>query len=325
MSNPLPIMESPRRQSFVRRLLSLPVRHAQQAVGSLGDLWRTPFTTVMTVLVLGISLTLPATLHLFVKNAQQITTQWDSASEISLFLNLSISEKSAQNVVQRIKLYPEVAKVEYISADQALKEFKVLSGFGSALEYLDKNPLPATIVVTPTNRASQAHAVGDLLIKLEKEREVEQGKLDLEWLSRLEAMAMLIEDIVTSVAFLLCLSVILIIGNTIRLAIINQKEAIAVMKLVGATDSFIQRPFLYLGIWYGILGGLLASITIVLLSYYLSGAVNKLTNLYGSDFVLQGLTWNESFTLIYFAIGLGLLGSYISVRQHIRGIEPKTD
>ena len=126
MSNPLPIMESPRRQSFVRRLLSLPVRHAQQAVGSLGDLWRTPFTTVMTVLVLGISLTLPATLHLFVKNAQQITTQWDSASEISLFLNLSISEKSAQNVVQRIKLYPEVAKVEYISADQALKEFKVL-------------------------------------------------------------------------------------------------------------------------------------------------------------------------------------------------------
>ncbi|MFQ3339690.1 MAG: cell division transport system permease protein, partial [Colwellia sp.] len=250
---------------------------------------------------------------------------WDSASEISLFLNLSISEKSAQNVVQRIKLYPEVAKVEYISADQALKEFKVLSGFGPALEYLDKNPLPATIVVTPTNRASQAHAVGDLLIKLEKEREVEQGKLDLEWLSRLEAMAMLIEDIVTSVAFLLCLSVILIIGNTIRLAIINQKEAIAVMKLVGATDSFIQRPFLYLGIWYGILGGLLASITIVLLSYYLSGAVNKLTNLYGSDFVLQGLTWNESFTLIYFAIGLGLLGSYISVRQHIRGIEPKTD
>ena len=325
MSNPLPIMESPRRQSFFRRLLSLPVRHAQQAVGSLGDLWRTPFTTVMTVLVLGISLTLPATLHLFVKNAQQITTQWDSASEISLFLNLSISEKSAQNVVQRIKLYPEVAKVEYISADQALKEFKVLSGFGPALEYLDKNPLPATIVVTPTNRASQAHAVGDLLIKLEKEREVEQGKLDLEWLSRLEAMAMLIEDIVTSVAFLLCLSVILIIGNTIRLAIINQKEAIAVMKLVGATDSFIQRPFLYLGIWYGILGGLLASITIVLLSYYLSGAVNKLTNLYGSDFVLQGLTWNESFTLIYFAIGLGLLGSYISVRQHIRGIEPKTD
>jgi cell division transport system permease protein len=179
--------------------------------------------------------------------------------------------------------------------------------------------------VTPTKRYSQAYAVGELLIKLEKEREVEQGKLDLEWLSRLEAMAEFIENMVTSVALLLCLSVVFIIGNTIRLAIINQKEAIAVMKLVGATDSFIQRPFLYSGIWYGILGGLLASITVALLAYYLSGALSRLTELYGSDFVLQGLTFDESLVLIGFAIGLGLLGSYISVRQHIRAIEPKTD
>ena len=318
-------MEAPQRSSFIRRLMSLPVRHAQQAIGSLGDLWRTPFTTVMTVLVLGISLTLPATLHLFVKNAQQVTEQWDSASEISLFLNLSVSNKNAQNLVQRIMLYPEVAKVTYISADDALKEFKVLSGFGQALEYLDKNPLPATILVTPTQRASQAHAAGELLAKLEKEREVEQGKLDLEWLSRLEAMATLIEDIVTSVGFLLCLSVVLIIGNTIRLAIINQKDAIAVMKLVGATDSFIQRPFLYSGIWYGILGGLFATIAIALLAYYLSSALTSLTDLYGSNFVLQSLTFDESLILIGFAVGLGLLGSYISVRQHIRDIEPKTD
>ena len=318
-------MESPKRSSVIRRLLSLPVRHAQQAVGSLGDLWRTPFTTVMTVLVLGISLTLPATLHLFVKNAKQVTEQWDSASEISLFLNLSVSDKAAQNLVQRIMLYPEVAKVKYISKDDALKEFKVLSGFGQALEYLDNNPLPATILVTPTQRASQAHAAGDLLTKLEQEREVEQGKLDLEWLSRLEAMAALIENIVSSVAFLLCLSVVLIIGNTIRLAIINQKDAIAVMKLVGATDSFIQRPFLYSGMWYGIFGGVFASIAIALLAYYLSGALTTLTDLYGSNFVLQGLTFDESMILIGFAVGLGLLGSYISVRQHIRDIEPKTD
>jgi len=325
MNSPLPSMESPKRSTFVRRLLSLPIRHAQQAVGSLGDLWRTPFTTVMTVLVLGISLTLPATLHLFVKNAQQVTEQWDSASEISLFLNLSVSDKNAQNLVQRIMLYPEVSKVKYISADEALKEFKVLSGFGQALEYLDENPLPATILVTPTKRASQAQAAGELLIKLEKEREVEQGKLDLEWLSRLEAMATLIENIVTSVAFLLCLSVVLIIGNTIRLAIINQKDAIAVMKLVGATDNFIQRPFLYSGIWYGIFGGVFASVAIALLAYYLTGALTVLTDLYGSNFVLQGLTFDESLLLIGFAVGLGLLGSYISVRQHIRDIEPKTD
>ncbi len=325
MSSPLHSSGLSERNSLIRRILTLPIRHLQQAVGSLGDLWRTPFTSVMTVFVLGISLALPATLHLFVKNAQQVSEQWDSASQITLFLKLSINEKSAQNLVKRISLYPEVASVHYISAAQALKEFKILSGFGQSLAYLDKNPLPATLLVTPTQRASQAHAANELLIKLQQEREVEQGKLDLEWLTRLEAMAQLIKDIVTGVALLLCLSVVLIVGNTIRLAILNQKEAIAVMKLVGATDSFIQRPFLYSGIWYGIFGGLLSWLAVSLLAQYLTSAISNLTNLYQSNFQLQGLAINEAFSLIAFAVLLGLVGSYISVRKHIHTIEPNAD
>lgn len=307
------------------RITARVIRHLQQAIGSLGDLWRTPFTSVMTVLVLGISLTLPATLHLFVKNTQTITEQWNSASEITLFLKLSTSDKAAQNLVQRIQLYPEVANVVYISADQALTEFKVISGFGQALEYLDENPLPATLLVTPTKRFSQVEAARELLLKLEQERGVEQGKLDLEWLTRLEAMAALIEDVVIGIAVLLCLSVVLIIGNTIRLAILNQKDAIAVMKLVGATDSFIQRPFLYAGVWYGVLGGFVASICVAILASYLSGALSQLTDLYQSQFVLLGLSFYELIMLQLMAIGLGLLGSFISVRQHIRAIEPTAD
>ncbi|MGB1263970.1 MAG: permease-like cell division protein FtsX [Cognaticolwellia sp.] len=301
------------------------MRHLQQAIGSLGDLWRTPFTSVMTVLVLGISLTLPATLHLFVKNTHAVTEQWDSASEITLFLQLSTSDKAAQNIVQRIQLYPEVDNVVYISAEQALTEFKVISGFGQALEYLDENPLPATLLVTPTKRFSQAQAARELLLKLEKERGVEQGKLDLEWLTRLEAMAALIEDVVIGIAILLCLSVVLIIGNTIRLAILNQKDAIAVMKLVGATDNFIQRPFLYAGIWYGVLGGFVASLCVAILASYLSVALGKLTDLYQSQFVLSGLSFYEIILLQLMAVALGLLGSFISVRQHIRAIEPTAD
>ena len=307
------------------KIAALPLRHLQQAVGSLGDLWRTPFTSLMTILVLGISLTLPATLHLFVKNAQNVTEQWDSASEITLFLKLSVSDKSAQNLVQRIQLYPEIEKVVYISAQQALDEFKTLSGFGQALDYLDENPLPATLLVTPTQRASQAMAAKELLIKLEMEREVEQGKLDLEWLSRLEAMAKLIEDVVIGVALLLCLSVLLIVGNTIRLAILNQKDAIAVMKLVGATDSFIQRPFLYSGIWYGILGGVFAAIAVYILAQYLSLAMVDLMDLYSSSFILEGLSLSEFFTLQLFAVVLGLAGSYLSVQRHIKEIEPAAD
>ncbi|MBL4941202.1 MAG: cell division protein FtsX [Colwellia sp.] len=325
MSSNIHVSGLGQRNSLLRRLLSLPIRHLQQAVGSLGYLWRTPFTSFMTVFVLGISLALPATLHLFVKNAQQVSEQWDSASQITLFLKLSINEKSAQNLVKRIKLYSDVSDVHYISAKQALKEFKVLSGFGQSLDYLDKNPLPATVLVTPTQRASQASAANELLAKLKQEREVEQGKLDLEWLTRLEAMAKLIEDIVIGVALLLCLSVVLIVGNTIRLAILNQKDAIAIMKLVGATDSFIQRPFLYSGVWYGIFGGLLSWLAVTILAQYLTGAISELTDLYQSNFQLQGLSFNEALLLIAFAVALGLAGSYISVRKHIRAIEPNAD
>lgn len=317
--------QSNRQLGWTGRITAYFIRHLQQGIGSLGDLWRTPFTSVMTVLVLGISLTLPATLHLFVKNTQTVTEQWDSASEITLFLKLSVSDKAAQNFVQRVQLYPEVANVVYISAEQALSEFKVVSGFGQALEYLDDNPLPATVLVTPTPRFSQVQSARELLIKLEKAREVDQGKLDLEWLTRLEAMAALIEDIVIGIALLLCLSVVLIIGNTIRLAILNQRDAIAVMKLVGATDSFIQRPFLYAGVWYGVLGGLIAGICVAILANYFSVALVQLTDLYQSQFVLAGLSLYEFMLLQAVAISLGLLGSFISVRQHIRAIEPTAD
>jgi cell division transport system permease protein len=311
--------------SLLQRIMSWPSRHLQQAIGSLGDLWRTPIASLMTILVLGITLTLPTTLHVFVKNAEKVTQQWHSASEITLFLKLSISDKAARNLVERLKLYPEIAHVELITAQQALAEFKKLSGFGQALDYLDNNPLPYTILVTPTKRASQAEAVRQLLAKLIQQREVEQGKLDLEWLTRLEAMAELIQDIVISIAFLLCLSAVLIIGNTIRLAILNQKDAIAIMKLVGATDQFIQRPFLYTGMWYGVFGGILAIFIEVILIAYLSYAVNNLTGLYQSDFSLQGLSLSEALSLILFAIILGLVGSYLSVKQHISAIEPTTD
>jgi len=311
--------------SMLNRLLTLPVRHLQQAIGSLGDLWRTPSTTLMTILVLGISLSLPATLQLFVKNANQVTSQWQSASEISLYLKLNLSEKSAHNFINRIQLYPEVDDVEYISPKQALSDFKSTSGFGDALDYLSKNPLPATVLITPVKRASQPLAAKELLNKLLQEREVEQGKLDLEWLIRLQAIANLIENIVFAVGLLLCISVVLIIGNTIRLAILNQKDAIAVMKLVGATDSFIQRPFLYAGAWYGVLGGLFSIIVITVLTQYLSYAITDLTNVYQYSLSLSMLSFYELLWLMVFSIFLGLSGSYLSVKKHIRAIEPTAD
>ena len=212
--------------------------------------------------------------------------------------------------------------MHYINRDQALEEFQRLSGFGEALSYLDSNPLPAVVVVTPLERHSSPEGARQLLEKLEREPEVSFGRLDIEWLERLQAMVRLIERTVLAIAALLVLAVVLVIGNTIRLAIMNRRTEIEVMKLVGATEAFIQRPFLYTGIWYGVIGGVLAWIIINLLVWYLDSALAELLGLYGSQLQIQALSMAELVKLVLLASFLGWLGSYLSVRQHLRAIEP---
>ncbi|MEZ9199813.1 permease-like cell division protein FtsX [Shewanella sp. 10N.286.54.B9] len=298
------------------------IRHIQHAMASLGELWRNPISSVMTMAVLGVSLSLPAALQVLVKNAENITQSWNSAAEISLFVDEGRSEKSIQSLITRLKVYPEVAEVNYINRDQALEEFQRLSGFGEALSYLDANPLPAVVMVTPSLKYSSPEGARELLTKLEQEAEVSFGRLDIEWLERLQAVVKLLERTVLAIAALLVLAVVLVIGNTIRLAIMNRRTEIEVMKLVGATEAFIQRPFLYTGIWFGIIGGVLAWVIINLLVWYLDFALAELLGLYGSQLHMESLTLTELGQLVLLASFLGWLGSYLSVRQHLRAIEP---
>lgn len=298
------------------------IRHIQHAMASLGELWRNPISSLMTMAVLGVSLSLPAALQVLVKNAETITQSWNSAAEISLFVDQGRSEKSIQSLITRLKVYPEVAEVNYINRDQALEEFQRLSGFGEALSYLDANPLPAVIMVTPSLKYSSATGARALLRKLEQEAEVSFGRLDIEWLERLQAVVRLLERTVMAIAALLVLAVVLVIGNTIRLAIMNRRTEIEVMKLVGATEAFIQRPFLYTGIWFGIIGGILAWVIINLLVWYLDSALAELLGLYDSQLHMESLTLAELGQLVLLASFLGWLGSYLSVRQHLRAIEP---
>ncbi|ACJ31427.1 Cell division ABC transporter, permease protein FtsX [Shewanella piezotolerans WP3] len=298
------------------------IRHIQHAMASLGELWRNPISSVMTMAVLGVSLSLPAALQVLVKNAETITQSWNSAAEISLFVDEGRSEKSIQSLITRLKVYPEVAEVNYINREQALEEFQRLSGFGEALSYLDTNPLPAVVMVTPSLKYSSPEGARELLRKLEQEAEVSFGRLDIEWLERLQAVVRLLERTVLAIAALLVLAVVLVIGNTIRLAIMNRRTEIEVMKLVGATEAFIQRPFLYTGIWFGIIGGVLAWMIINLLVWYLDSALAELLGLYGSQLHMESLTITELGQLVLLASFLGWLGSYLSVRQHLRAIEP---
>ncbi|WP_394202573.1 permease-like cell division protein FtsX [Shewanella waksmanii] len=304
------------------RIVMFFIRHIQHAMASMGELWRNPLSSLMTMAVLGVSLSLPAALQVLVKNAETVTQSWNSAAEISLFINEGRSERTIQSLITRIESYPEVSAVSYINRDQALEEFQTLSGFGEALAYLDDNPLPAVVTVTPSLKFSSPAGARQLLRKLEQEAEVSFGRLDIEWLERLQAVVKLLERTVLAIAALLVLAVVLVIGNTIRLAIMNRRTEIEVMKLVGATESFIQRPFLYTGIWYGVIGGVLAWMIINLLVWYLDGALAELLGLYGSQLEMQSLTVTELGQLVALASFLGWLGSYLSVRQHLRAIEP---
>ncbi|MDE3274340.1 permease-like cell division protein FtsX, partial [Pseudoalteromonas sp. G4] len=212
----------------------------RQGVQSLGELWRTPVASLMTIAVLGLSLTLPTTLYVVVKNVQKVSSGFDNAAEISLFLKQDISDKDSTALVKRLSLYKEVKEVRFISKQDALDEFKVASGFGEALNYLDENPLPSVVLVTPNSQFTKPEAARELLDKLERERDVDFGKLDIEWLERLNALLSLLRESVLTIAFLLLTSVVLIVGNTIRLSIMDKKQEIQLMKLVGATNHFIQ-------------------------------------------------------------------------------------
>jgi cell division transport system permease protein len=306
--------------NLLQKLLRGIFTHIRQAITSLGELWRSPLWTLITVAVLGVSMTLPTTLHLLVKNIQQVSRSYDQSFEISLFLKNDTTPTEISTLVTLLQGDPQVAKVRLIDKAAAMSEFKQQSGFGEALAFLDQNPLPDVLLITP--KINQPAAAEALMQKLQKERYVELAKLDISWLERLAALMNLLQQAVYTIAILLLSAALLVIGNTIRLSIMDKKTEIEVMKLVGATDAFIQRPFLYTGIWLGVFGGFLAFVVVEVMLWWLRSAIATVTQLYQSDFVLNSLTMQEFGWLMLIAVLLGLVGSYIAVRSHIKAIEP---
>jgi cell division transport system permease protein len=298
------------------------LRHLQVLFYSLGQLSRQPFATLMTTAVIGIALALPSGLHVILKNAQQLSGSWDGGARISLFLKRSVNEAQARQLVRRIRQLPEVIEVRYISRQQALDEFRRQSGFGDALTALQDNPLPAVLVVRPRAAASSPAASERLLARLRQYPAVDLAQLDLQWVKRLYVIMDLVRRGVVVLAVLLALAVLLVVGNTIRLAIQNRRDEIVVMKLIGGTDAFIRRPFLYTGFWYGLFGGLIAWLLVSLSLSILGGPIERLAGLYQSRFQLSGLDAASTGLLLLASIGLGLAGSWLAVGRHLRAIEP---
>jgi cell division transport system permease protein len=292
------------------------------AKDSAQRLWRSPVASMMTWMVMGVALALPVALLLLLGSLQGVSAGWENSARITAYLSLDVPVEQARELASEIDGDGRVLSVELVDRDQALAEFRVSSGLDDALDFLDDNPLPHTLLVTPEDNARSADGVQALVTFMEGMDAVERVQVDLGWLQRLNAITDILARAVWALALLLGAAVILVIGNTVRLSIENRRDEILVAKLVGGTDAFVRRPFLYTGAWFGLGGGVVAWVLIQVSLWWLNGPIERLASLYQSEFVIHGPGFDGALALIITAMVLGWLGAWVAVKRHLDDIEP---
>ena len=296
--------------------------HRLSAADSLQRLLDKPWSSLLTWLVIAIALALPVGMNVALENARSASTDWDRPAQISLFLQTEVGQQAARQLQLQLASREDIAGARLISSADALAEFRQLSGFGDLLDSLDKNPLPNLILVSP-GIGLEPNAIAALQAQLLAMQEVEDAVLDMEWLQRLGSLMALGRRIVLAVGALLIVGVILILGNTIRLAIENRRDEIVIVKLVGGSNAFVRRPFLYTGLWYGVGGGFIAALLVSASLWFLGGPAHSLALLYQSGFEIRGLGVMGGLNLIILGGVLGLAGAWLAVSRHLSEIEPR--
>lgn len=298
-------------------------QHLWAALSTLGQLTRSPFSSFLTSAVIAIALALPSGMLVWLQSAKQLSQQWQNSNQLTIFLRLSSSENDARALARRLKGWENVEQVQYISKEQGLQQFKRMSGLEDALKGLQSNPLPAVLSVLPPARLTDAKALNALKQKIEKLPHVDFVQLDMAWLNKLQAILKLCDRGLLFLASILAVSILLIIGNTLRLAIYNRRREIIVSKLIGGTAAFIRRPFLYIGLWYGLAGATLAWLILQLMQAIMASPVHEFASLYGSSFQLLNIGLIESLLLFLCSILISVCGSWLATLRHLRHIEPR--
>jgi cell division transport system permease protein len=296
--------------------------HAQSFVYSLGQYYRNLLSSILTTAVIGLSLALPGGFYLLLTNAQQVTASWGGSIQITAFLKPEIDDAVAKELVARLLDNQNIEAVKLIDREQALAEYKELSGFSEVIDLLDENPLPTTIIVLPKIDALSGDRDQQIIEFLHSQSEIEVAQYDQQWVKRLYGIIEIIKRFVIIFSAFIGFGVLLIVGNTIRMAIYHHRDEIEISKLFGATNHFIQRPFLYTGFWYGLSGGVASWLLLSLALQFLKQPVSRLAELYASQFSLANLSTTETLIMLTCGIFLGIFGSWISVQRHLKTIEP---
>jgi len=296
--------------------------HALSASGSVKQLSRQPLSNFITIVIIAVALTLPALFWLLTDNLNEITKHWQQGSHISLYLKKSATKDEQMHTLFEVQQISGVGQASYISSDEGLQLLKQQEGMSDILQSLPENPLPSVIEVIPALSVHSPKEIEHLFTQLKQLEAVEQAKLDMQWINRLHAFLGFAKHAAAALMLLLAVAVILIIGNTLRLALYHRHEEIQVLKLIGATDSFILRPFLYSGILYGLSGALIAVILVHLFLLSMNGTINQLIEVYQMHFSFHGMTYRDILLLLLFASILGWLGARLSVKRQMSFIEP---
>ena len=296
------------------------VVHWKQAKSSFSQMWQRPLGNLLTLAVISMALAMPACLYLLGKNVGEVAKDVTSPSQISAYVEDGIPEPRVIVLKDEIEGWDQVELVEYISPQQGLADLSKYSGFDDALTILDDYSLPGVLVITPS--VHNDTQIKELASKVKKQELVTDVRLDEDWLARLDAIKALAAVIVITLTVLMLGAVFLIIGNTLRFNVLAHKEEIQTMKLIGATDSFILRPYLYSGMWFGVLGAICAWVMTALITVLLNSAVDDLAQLYDSHFRLIGLSWDESLLLLIVGTLLGSVAAKLSAQRHLKEIEP---
>ncbi|CAH1532377.1 Cell division protein FtsX [Vibrio jasicida] len=294
--------------------------HIKQAKSSFGALWRRPLGNILTLAVISMALAMPACLYLLGKNVAGAAQDVASPSQVSAYLVEGMPDARVMVLKDQIETWPSVKEVEYISPQQGLSDLSQYAGFDQALSLLSGYALPGVLVIMPDSE--QKSAIQSLAKQVREQQDVTDVRLDEDWLARLDAIKTLAGIIVITLTVLMLGAVFLIVGNTLRFNVLANKEEIQTMKLIGATDSFILRPYLYTGMWFGVLGATIAWLVTALITVVMNNAVEQLASLYDSQFRLIGLNWDESLLLIITGSLLGCIAARFSAQRHLKEIEP---
>lgn len=292
------------------------VDHNLHSLGlALHSMRAQPFATLFSVLVIGIALALPAGLYLALHNLEKLSGGLSSEPELSLFLKPELDSTQGRALVQELSRHPAIRTTRFFTRDEGLKRLGE-AGLADLTAGLEGNPLPDTIIIGA--KAASPEAIDRLAAELRSRVEVEQVLVDSDWTRRLAALLEFGRDLVLLLAATLGLALAAITGNTIRLQIYAAREEIEVSRLIGATDRFIRRPFLYFGTLQGLLGGVAGWALVSGALALLGRSLSRFAEAWGLPNTLVGLGWLETTVLLGGAALLGLLGAYFAVGHSLR-------